>query len=298
VRPHERGPDLAAFRDRVAGERTLYLGRDNFATWELRGAVLRGFQSYDTPLGTGVPEQAGKAATDAHLPAVDVDSVDPGFLNFFRYVVAPRTAYASAMPANFRPVARTRWHVLWERTDFMKPRRHLAEGEAPGKVLDCATPSGRALARRPGVAYVRPAPVVGDRRLWRTVGGKVPRTSVPWEPLNGDTREQVLRLSPGTWEISLRWFSDVPLRLSAGSLHTTLPAYMNDETTFASAGRVRSGGGPLTVRVHVPPRRRLASLRTARLGTLVATRVDERGRLVTLRQACGKYVDWYRLDSD
>jgi hypothetical protein len=298
VRPQERGPDLAAFRHRVVDQPTLYLGRDNYAPWELHGAVLRGFQGYDTPLGTGVPDEPSKAATDAHQPAADVDSVDPGFLNFFRYLVAPRTAYASAVPANFHPVARTRWHVLWERTSFTPPRHHLAEGEAPGKLLDCATAAGRELARRPGVAYVRPAPVVGARRMWRTADGRVPRAAVPWEPVNGDTRTQVLRVPAGTWEISLRWFSDEPLRLSAGTLHTTLPAYINDETTFASAGRVRSNGGPLTVRVDMPPQRRLASLRTARLGTVVATRVDERGRPVPLRRACGRYVDWYRLDSD
>jgi hypothetical protein len=61
---------------------------------------------------------------------------------------------------------------------------------------------------------------------------------------------------------------------------------------------VRTDGGPLTVRVDVQPRRRVASLRTARLGTVVATRVDEPGRLVALRSACGRYVDWYRLGSD
>ena len=37
VRPHDRGPDLSAFRPIIRGERTLYLGRDNFAGWELRG---------------------------------------------------------------------------------------------------------------------------------------------------------------------------------------------------------------------------------------------------------------------
>jgi hypothetical protein len=47
--------------------------------------------------------------------------------------------------------------------------------------------------------------------------------------------------------------------------------------------------------VDVPPRKRLATLRTVRLGTLAATRVDEPGRLVPLARACGKYVDWYRL---
>ena len=295
VRPSDRGQDLAAFRHVVAGQPTLYFGRDNFAPWELRGARLRGFQSYDTPLGTGVPEEPSKGKADANLPAADVDSVDPAFLNFFTYLITPRTAYASQMPDNIRPVARTRWDVLWKRVSGTLPRHHLAEGEAPGKVLDCRTTSGRRLAESGGVAYVRPEPVVPGRALWRTATGQAPRSGLAWEAVNGESRTQVLQLPAGTWDISLRWFSDVPLSLSAGSLHTTLPAYINDDVTFVSAGRVKSDGGPLTVRVDVPARRRLATLRTVRLGTLAATRVDEPGRLVPLARACGKYVDWYRL---
>jgi hypothetical protein len=292
VRPSERGPDLAAFRHVVDGQPTAYFGRDNFAPWELRGALLRGFQSYDTPLGTGLPERPDKAETDADHPAVDVD---PPTLDMFRYFVMPRTAYASRMPGNFRPVARTRWHVLWERTSPTLPRAILDEGEAPGKVLDCDTAAGRRLAGRAGVAYVRPRPVIGLRRLWRTPAGRLPVGESGWAAVNGESRVQVLRLAPGTWDISTRWFSDLPLRLGAGSLHTTLPAYITDPSTFVSAGQVHSDGVPLTVRVDVPKRRRRATLRTVRLGTVTATRVDATGRLVPLAQACGKYVDWYRL---
>jgi hypothetical protein len=136
--------------------------------------------------------------------------------------------------------------------------------------------------------------VTPGRERWRTAAGADP-PGAPWEAVNGDSRTQVLRLRPGRWDISLRWFSEVPLRLSAGSVHTTLPAYTAEESQFASALRVHSDGAPLTVRVNVPARRRLATQRTVRLGTLAATRVDERGRLVPVRRACGRYVDWYRL---
>ena len=112
---------------------------------------------------------------------------------------------------------------------------------------------------------------------------------------SGGFREQELPLSPGRWDISLRYFSDVPLRLRAGSIDVTLPAYLADESTFASAGRVASPGGPLRVRVDVAPRRRIGIVRTVRLGTLVATRTDDLGRLVPLSRACGRYVDWYRV---
>jgi hypothetical protein len=279
VRPHERGGDLAAFRPVVEGERTLYLGRDNFAPWELRGAELLGFQTYDTPLATQIYAVPAKSAGDALEAAVDADSVDPSLLASVRYLIAPRTPYASVPPTNFRLVRRTRWHELWERRGPARPRRILAEGEAPGRRLDCDTPEGRRLARSAGVAYVRPEPVVGQ------AAGAVQ---------NGASRTQQLLLSPGVWDISLRYFSDVPLRVRAGSLDTTLPPYIADGSTFASAGRVISRGGPLNVTVEVPGRRRAALVRTVRLGTIVATRVDERGRLVPLARACGDYVDWYR----
>lgn len=294
VRPSERGPDLAAFRPVVDREPTLYLGRDNFAAWELRGADLRGFQSYDTPLGLGIDEAPAKQAGDAPSPAVDVDSVDPGLLDFARYVISPRTAYASRPPANFRPIGRTRWHVLWQRHGPTRPRRILAEGEAPGKLLDCMSPRGRRLASTAGVAYVRPQPVVSRADAWRAPDGRRPPGSTG-AAQNGDSRVQQLSMPPGIWDISLRYFSDLPLRVRAGSLDAALPAYVADRSTFATVGRVVTPGGPLRVTVEVPGQRRIETLRTVRLGTLAATRVDEGGRLVSLASACGKYVDWFRL---
>jgi hypothetical protein len=294
VRPPQRGPDLAAFRPLVKGELTVYLGRDNFAPWELRGTMLRGFQSYDTPLGTGIDEPPLKSATDAHRPAADTDSVDPFLLAVTRFLITPRTPYASRPPANYRPIRRTRWHVLWERRGTTQPRRVLAEGETPGKVLDCQTAEGRRLGAARGVAYIRPAPVAGSARAWRVPGGPVAGGAVP----AGGSREQTLELPRGKWDISLRYYSDVPLRLRSDTLDASLPAYVADESTFASVGRVDWRGGPLTVTVSVPARRRVETVRIARLGTLVATRVDIQGRLVPLADACGRYVDWYRLEAD
>ncbi len=191
-------------------------------------------------------------------------------------------------------MARTRWHVLWERRGATRLRRVLAEGDAPGRMLDCGTARGRRLAGARGVAYVRPAPVVARAGAWRPTDGSAGSGYVT----NGESREQVLQLPPGTWDLSMRYFSDLPLSLSAGTLQTTLPAYVSDESTFASAGALRWRGGPLTVTVGVPARRRVETLRVARLGMLAATRVDEPGRVVPLADACGRYVDWYRFDRD
>jgi hypothetical protein len=113
--------------------------------------------------------------------------------------------------------------------------------------------------------------------------------------VNGESRTRELRLGPGVWDLSLRYFSDVPLRLTAGPLDTALPPYVGDESSFFSAGRVVSHGETLRVTVTVPTRRRIEATRLVRLGTVAATRVDDRGRLVPLVSACGKYVDWLRI---
>ncbi len=290
VRPHDRGGDLAAFRPIVKGQQTLYLGIDSYAPWELRGAhVQRVFAFRD-----GVP--SSKTGSDAGAAAVDFDSVAPSLLAHARFLITPRTAYASSPPPNFGAVARTRWHVLWKRRAPDAPRRILAEGEAPGKVLDCQTAAGSRLSKASGSAYVRPQPVVGSRDAWRMADGRRP-VGAAGHVQDGDSRTQVLDLPAGTWDISLRWFSDVPMRLRAGPLDVTLPAYLADETSFASVGRLVTGGGRIAVTVDVPPRRTAATERTVRLGTVVATRVDERGRLVPLARACGRYVDWYRPSS-
>jgi hypothetical protein len=106
---------------------------------------------------------------------------------------------------------------------------------------------------------------------------------------------QRLMLGPGTWEISLRYFSDLRLRFGAGPLRASLPAYVGDPSSYFGIGRVTTGERDLEIEVEAPRRRRLDVVRSAVLGPAAATRVDERGHLVPLRRACGAYVDWFRL---
>jgi hypothetical protein len=57
---------------------------------------------------------------------------------------------------------------------------------------------------------------------------------------------------------------------------------------------VDSKGGAVTLSVAPSePKLNLAD-RGALLGNLVATRAGTRTRIVPLREACGRYVDWYR----
>ena len=292
VRPGERGPDLAAFRPLVKGADVLYLDRDVFVGWDLRGARISGFQSaaglHLRPL-TAVPSKSSSGPLPA---AVDWDSVGPGALDAYEFVVTARTAYASMPPPNLEPVARTRWHVLWRRHGPTPPRSILMEGEAPGLALDCRQPAARTLARQRGTAWVRPMPVVGAADSWRLPDGLPAGGGAT---AGGRPLHQQLGLGEGAWEISLRYFSDVPLDVVIGSERRRLPAYLGSRSTFAALGRVM-GGAPVRIEVRPRARRRSDVVRTALIGDVTATRADDRGHEVPLRRACGSYVDWYRLD--
>ncbi len=288
VRPSGPGPDLAAFRTIVQGARTLYLGRDNFAAWDLRGAKLFGYQGYSTGLIERLTERPAKSRTDRTRAAVDIDSVGYRRLNAFRYVVTPRTAFASSLPVNYRLLRSTPWHLLWERRGLVQQRLILDEGEAPGAVLDCE----RGNRRGTGSAFVRPRPVTGPVGGWRTPGGG--RPPAPGVTSSGGSLVQRLRLGAGIWDLSMRYLSDVPLQLRAGTLVRSLEPNIEDDSSFFTAGHItRTRGGSVTVEVAVPERRRIDIERTVVLGTVVATRVDRPGRVVPLRTACGRYVDWF-----
>ena len=162
-------------------------------------------------------------------------------------------------------------------------------------MFDCESTGLRELARLPGRALVRAEPVIGPVAAWLRPDGRAagPRGGVS----NGGSLAQELDLGRGTWDISIRYFSDLPLRLRAGPLERRLPPYVGDTSTFFSAGRVSTRGEPIRVSVGVPERRRLDIVRTALIGTVAATRVDVPDRLVPLKAACGRYVDWFQLEA-
>jgi len=64
----------------------------------------------------------------------DFDSVAPGYLDGFRFAVAPRSAYRSAAPPNWRLIRQLRSYDVWEREGPTAPRDILAEEGGPGAV--------------------------------------------------------------------------------------------------------------------------------------------------------------------
>jgi hypothetical protein len=228
---------------------------------------------------------------------LDLDSMTAREINRLRWFITSNTPYASTPPAGVRLVRRTRSFQLWERVGPVAPR-HILPGEvgAPGAVLDCSTPEGRALSRRHGTAIVRATPVVGRATDWSGEARDA-----------GSTASQTLRLPPGRWDISLQYVSRNPIDVQAGGERTTMPANLDRMSPFFRALTVR-GGGPVRITVHVHRLgvigRALGSTGRTRalnspdlrpLAGLAATRHGDTPRSVPLARACGRYVDAYTL---
>jgi hypothetical protein len=288
-RPDQVPDDLAALVPTLRGEPTLYLGRSDWVGWDLRAARLSSFQEVQTPLSKRLRVTGLKSHAAEHTDPIDIDALPAEALNRFKYVVAPRTAYLSTMPGNFRLIRHTRWFVLWKRDGPTAARVALDDRAAPGTVLDCRNIFVATLVKPGGVAFVRPRPVVGPARLWSTPGDARAPLIRP-----GDSRFQTLALGRGTWELALSYSSAVPLRLRAASLDAALPPYAEDRSLLFVAGRVRTTAARTRVRVEVTAPDRTLVDRSMEVGRLTATRVDDRGTLVPLRRACGRYVDWLR----
>ena len=196
VRPSDRGqrPGRLPARGRRPAD-ALPRSRQ-LRPWELRGARLRGFQSYDTPLALGRPRAAvqGQATRTSRRRRGLRRPGLPRLLPLSDHV-AHRVRLRRCPTTSGR--LRARAGTCSGSGSAARCRAaDLAEGEAPGKVLDCRTTTGRRLAESGG------SPTC-DRsrwspgRAWRTATGPAPRSGLAWEALNGESRTQVLRLPAG-----------------------------------------------------------------------------------------------------
>jgi hypothetical protein len=148
------------------------------------------------------------------------------------------------------------------------------------------------------MAMVKPAPVVGWRWWWRGRVGYAGRSS-----------EMTLRLGRGTWDISLQYDSVVPVTVSAAGLSAVLPPNLEPLGPYSSVGvlrlpHVQSVRFVLHYHRLPLPGRLLGSTGETRAptptglvprGRLVAVQGPFRDQAIPLHQACGRYVDWYRV---
>ena len=299
IGPAGHGAELRAFLPQVDGEEVLYAGQDRFAQWELRGSdtsiPLIEFENDQVEQRSTKPFDTGVAYSP-----IDFDSFTPSTLDRFDFVVTTRAAYASKTPPNFRAVAKTPSYILWKRTGpTPKKRATLLEGGAPAAFLDCDAPEVRLIVGLPGTASIFPTPAVGPKESWDN-GTR----------LNlGDQSSQTLRLPAGRWNLSLQYFSPVPIHLRAPSvgLDQALPAAADgqrpnqlslfNDGQYWPAGSIEldaTQGVRFTVDVDDPSTlQRLSGYDgEAFLGELAARPVGPE-RKVALRRACGSWVDFY-----
>jgi hypothetical protein len=299
IAPPGHGAQLRAFVPNLTGKSVLYAGQDRFAQWELRGSDAH------IPLIEFTDDWVQERATKpfdggvAYSP-IDFDSFSPGTLDRFDFVVTTRAAYASKAPPNFRPVQRTVDYILWKRIGLTpRKRTTLLEGGAPGAPLDCLAPESRLIVAPPGTASLLPTPVVGAKENWDN-GAKIGL---------GDETNQKLSLPAGRWNLSLQYFSPVPIELRAPDvgLEERLPAALDgqrpNQLSLYNDGQYWPAG---SLALHTPTRLRFevsvdepSALQRltgydgkAFLGELTA-RPTGPERRVPLSQACGSWVDFY-----
>jgi hypothetical protein len=271
--------ELGELRPIVGHEPTLFLGNDDFAGWDLRGVSLAypSESAYPSPLHVSL-----SAKPYVYGDPFDFDSIGSAELDDFTFVITTNTPYASQPPANFHLVKTLALYRLWRRSGPTQPRLSLDPGEAPGAVLDCRTPQGARLSRSMGVAAVMETPVLSGN-----IGAVGPNSSAT----------ALLRLSRGTWDLSLEYTSAETLKLAAAGARWELPANTARPGPYFYFGTIYSNGErPTQVQIYeTHPSRFTAPLDTASISNLAATRHPDARTLVPLTQACGRYVDWYRL---
>ncbi len=277
VWPSEPTNELLSMDRLTRGQEVLFLGDTDYAPWLFHDSKMSSVAVDTRSLG-----QAAISHTKpgAYGQALDFDSVDPASLDHFRWVITTTTPYASQAPANFRLVRRLSMYELWERRGPTAPRDAFDTPGAPGAVLDCHTPNGHQLSRRPGVAAIMPTPVV---------------TAVPALPPGGSELVK-LALGRGIWNLSLQYVSALPIHIDAGTRHWRLPAYLDRPGPFFPFGFVTSDGSPVTLAIRAPKASSLTGVRLpAQMTQLAATRSPGTRVRVPLSRACGRYVDWFRL---
>ena len=287
--------ELASLRATIRGASSLFWVRDPYASWNLRGARVV------APLVDRGTKGLRPEKPFPNEGPIDFDSFTERGLDGYEFAVSTRTAYESAAPRNWRVVASTPHYRLWERRGRTAARRIVGENGAPGGVLDCRTPIGRSLSHRFGRARVTPSPVVTAAGAWtvpygtRSVPTPVDRYGFSLTPA-GHTVGQRIDLPRGVWDVSLRYESPVKVRVSVGPKTATLPESLQTLGAYWGVARVSSNGKtPVQVSVRGEDPSFFREGRNVRLGEVAAMPEPRRARIVPLRRACGRYVDWYTV---
>ena len=289
VGPVAHASELAQIRPLVEGEKLLFLGRDNFVLYELRGSrpythVRNFYDPYFVEPNFELREVASK---------FDFDAVAFDKLSKFPYVLTTRAAYASGPPPGYEVAAETPSYVLWEAPSETGNRRPVETGPEPVGPLACPPPV------RGQVVIPAASPVVAQSWLPTTIE-------------DGSEATITLDLPEGRWALSLRYDSTGAVTLTGPGLDAELPANLDYRGTgpYWPAGEVVSEGEPLAIRASVEGPSaigsRLGANTVAHLGEVAATAIGPsyvrgieppypgQGVRSARIPACGDDADWIR----
>ena len=296
VAPEAHAAELAEIRPLVEGQKLLFLGRDNFVLYELRGSKpfthVRNFYDPYFVEPNFELEQVGSK--------FDFDAVSAQTLARFPYVLTTRAAYASGPPPGYEISKVTPSYVLWKRAGGDVAQRVPGEqGPEPGAADECDG-DDRALSHVRRAAMFDRAPVVVGADRWSI------------DKLESGSEATIeIDLPRGRWNLSLQYDATRPVTLGAQGLDGIVPGNLDYRGTAPlwPAGTVTSTGAPteITATVEDPPLagRLLGARSVAHLGILAATPAGpgyvrgavspmpgEAERLITGRAVCGRYLDW------
>jgi hypothetical protein len=292
VGPEEHGEELAEIRPEVQGEKLLFLGRDNFVLYSLRGSkpfthVRNFYDPYFVTPNFELEQVASK---------FDFDSVTAETLAKFPYVVTTRAAYASGPPLGYDAIVETDSYALWEAGGDPEGRVPAETGPEPTGALRC----------RGRQRFARGAAAPAD---------SVVAAAANWSPdatiEDGSPASIQLELPAGSWHLSLQYDATRPVTLSGQGLDETIPGNLDYRgvAPFWPAGAIRLDE-PSTVEVEAsveePPLagRLMGADSVAHLGAIAATRAwggyaaatppspGAGERLGRIR--CGQEADWTR----
>ncbi len=273
VGPVDDVTQLRSLQRTIGTDRTLFLGNSDFTLWNLAGTQVQ------APVIGYVVVPTRPERPWAFGQNLDVDSLDAATLNQYRWVITPRDALGSEMPEGLRLVRSSPRFDLYRRDTPIAPRGVFNEDESGIGKLSCRTRTGRAVLRAGGVA-----------------GLANPRYAVPGSTIGaGDTAVVPLRLTAGTWDIVASYNGPFATTWKAPGMKTAhLPAYLDRPGPRWPVGRVkltRATTLPVTITADDPL---LSSPSNSVTISLVGAQKVQRQQVVPLRQACGRYIDWYR----
>jgi hypothetical protein len=272
VAPTAHADELAQIRPLVQDQKVLFLGRDNFVLYELRGSkpfthVRNFYDPYFVEPNFDLTDVGSK---------FDFDSVTAATLAQFPYVITTNATYASQAPPGYEPVKKTADYTLWHKGLSPLGRQPGETNAEPGRTGGCP-------ASRPHqVSSFAVPPVAAPETAWS-------QTTVE----SGESATAELDLPAGTWNLSLQYDATRPVTVSADGFEQTLPGNLDYRGTspYWPAGAITADGGPVQLELTVedPPLagRLLGAHSVAHLGAIAATRTGPP------TASCKDYVDWY-----